>query len=305
MKDYIYLDEDLLNSTLAQLDSGLLQGFSESDEQGSSHSDTSEENLSKGLEGVLQVGARYVKEVTDKSGIELTKSQTRALDYALNDYAVDVLLEKIKDFDNYTDEILDSKEGELINFQSNFSLYDFSLIKEITDDIMIDIFFGDAVKSDKVKELETKIKSIKPQSRKNAQLKEKVNDLETQLKFHKQEQIAGAEGFKLINKAATAAEKILGESIFIKTDSSLSLCKKEYFRLNKGQLALLTETNRKTNVLGLVTAVKTKTHEDQLKNFSEQDMNKIPSMFTDMFLTSFNMLDKEDRIITPIAIFFE
>ncbi|GEK88926.1 hypothetical protein SAMN04488100_10567 [Alkalibacterium putridalgicola] len=305
MKDYIYLDEDLLNSTLAQLDNGLIKSYLNSDEQTGTSSDKSTVNHSKGVDNFLQLGAKYVKEVTEETGMELTNTQVRALDYVLNDYAVDVLLEKIEDFENYTNEILESQEGQLINFQSDFSLYDFSLIKEITDDTMIQIFFGDSSESAEVRELEDKIKPYKQQAKKNPQIKAMVKEIETQIKEVKKKQSEAAEGFSVVNKAAIAADKFLGESLFVRTDSSLALCKRECFRLNKGQLALLTETSRKINVLGLVTAIKTTTHEDQLKTFNTSDMNQIPSMLTDIFLSSFKMLEMGDRIITPIAIFFE
>lgn len=34
-------------------------------------------------------------------------------------------------------------------------------------------------------------------------------------------------------------------------------------------------------------------------------LNSIPSLFTDIFLSNFNMISEGDIILTPMAIFFE
>ena len=114
------------------------------------------------------------------------------------------------------------------------------------------------------------------------------------------------EAYNIINKASKFADSILGGSIFIKSDNSLSLCKRECFRLNQGQLALLAESKRKINILAIVTAVKDEIHPEGIsENFEVNDMNSIPSLFTDIFLSNFNMISEGDRILTPMAIFFE
>ncbi|CAI3473846.1 hypothetical protein CIRMBP1224_02174 [Enterococcus cecorum] len=113
-------------------------------------------------------------------------------------------------------------------------------------------------------------------------------------------------GYNLINKVSKVADSILGGSIFIKSDNSLSLCKRECFRLSQGQLALLTESKRKINILAIVTAIKDEIHPEGITgDFEPNNMNSIPSLLTDIFLSNFNMISKGDRILTPMAIFFE
>lgn len=304
MKDYIYLDIDMLNSTLAQLDEGLLNGYSESSDQGSSRSESSSKDSSKGIEGVFQFGARYVKELSESSAIELTKSQSRALDYVLNDYAVDVLLDRIQSFTNFSNDISIASEGDYVHFEGDFRLFDFQLLKKITSADTIGLLFED--NTSEMNELQKKIDILKAQNKKNPIIKQQLNEQQELLKKAKQQQSENKDGLEIMNKAASFADNILGGSIFIQTTSSLSLCKRECFRLSQGQLSMLAETKRKLTVLALVSSIKDETHIDgNFNEFNPHDLNKIPSMFTDMFLSNFNLIYDGDRILTPIALFFE
>jgi hypothetical protein len=304
VKDYIYLDTDMLNSTLAQIDQGLLNSFGENSDHSNSRSDSSEKTSSKGIEGFLQVGARYVREISESSSTELTHSQSKALDYVLDDYAVDVLLEKIKDLDNFNEIISEASEGDLVHFRGNFRLFDFDMLKKITNSDTTSILFDD--EPDDMKEVNRQIKLLKAQKNLPSQSRAELKEQEAILKQYKINQQKSKEGIETINKAATFADNILGGSIFVQTDSSLSLCKRECFRLSQGQLTMLAETNRKLTLLALVSSIKENVHKDgNFSEFSTHDLNKIPSMFTDMFMSNFNLIKKGDRVLTPIALFFE
>ncbi|GEM_PF-6366584 len=305
MKDYIYLDIDMLNSTLAQLDEGLLNGYSEQSDQGSVRSESSNRTNSKGLEGVLQFGARYVKEVTETSSMELTSSQSRALDYALNDYAVDLLLSKIKDFNNFNKDISIASEGDYVHFEGDFRLFDFQMLKKITGSETIGLLFDDNDSSEK-NNIQNRINLLKAQNKNDKAIKEELKQQQALLKEHDRQQQENKDGLDVMHKAATFADNILGGSIFVKTEDSLSLCKRECFRLSQGQLAMLAETKRDLTVLALVQSIKEETHIDgNFNDFKTHDLNKIPSMFSDLFLSNFNLVNSGDRILTPIALFFE
>ena len=304
MKDYIYLDTDLLNSTLAQLDEGLLNGFSEGNEQGKINSSGSEKHTSKGLEGVFQVGAKYVKEFTESTSLELTNTQSKALDYVLNDYAVDILLDKIKELDNFNNFVSVASEGDYVHFTSFFKLFDFQMLKKITNEETINLLFEDD--SLEIQDLEKKINLLKAQKGNSAQFKKELKEKQDLLKEAKRKAKENKEGINTMHKAASFADNILGGSIFVQTSDSLSLCKRECFRLSQGQLTMLAESKRDLTVLGLVSSIKEDTHIDgNFNDFKANDLNKIPSMFTDLFMSNFNLIHNDDRVITPIALFFE
>lgn len=305
MKEYIYLDTDLLNSTLAQVDEGLISGFSESNESGENSYKGSNETTSKGMEGILQVGARYVKEMSNESSVELTQSQSKALDYVLNDYAVDLLLERITGYDNFSSEISDAEEGYIVNFSGPFYLYDFQMIERITKPENINLLFEENDNKD-IEKIKKQLPLLRKQQKNNPKAKKELRALEAQIKEVETKQNNSRNTFDILHKASVFADNILGGSIFIKSNQSLSLCKRDCFRLSQGQLAMLTETNRKINVLAIVSSIKERTHKDgKFDELKTHELNKIPSMFSDLFLSNFNMINEGDRILTPIALFFE
>lgn len=305
MKDYIYMDEDKLNSTLAQLDQGLLTSFSEGQEKNGTTKNSAGENTSEGLEGILQFGARYVREFSNNNSTELTESQSKVIDYALNDYSIDYLLSKISDYTTFTTSIDEAEEGQIINLTSHFSIYDFDLIAEITSPDNVNLIIKNS-DTEKIKKLEKDLESWQAKNKKTPEKQNKVKSLKKEIKELKQTNQESLANINMVNNAALFANKILAGSVFIKTDRSVALCKRECFRINNGQLAMLTESGRKINVLGLVSGTKKETHPDgEMDEFQTQDLNKIPSMFNDIFFSNFNLLNEDDRIITPIAIFFE
>ncbi|MGX6994066.1 hypothetical protein CBF34_07220 [Vagococcus penaei] len=303
MKEYIYLDEDALNSILSQTDGGLLSAFSKSKEQGSVRSESSTENTERGIDGPWILGAKYLKEFSNESGIELTKNQQKTLDYVLSDHAVDYLLDKLNSFSNFKTDITKTNEGDIVYFQTEFSLYDFSLIKEITSPENT-IMFTDLDEKEKkqIEKLKKDIKTWRGQVKKHPEIKKEIDKAESQIKEFENR----LNNFSMIHQAANFSENILGGSLLIKSNSSVSLCKKEAFRLNKGQLAMLVDSKRKIKIFGTVIANKNKIHKDgEFGEFKSDEMNKIPAMFTEIFLSNFGMINEGDKIIKPIALFFE
>lgn len=305
MKEYVYLDTELLNSTLAQFNKGLINSFTEETNSESTQANTSQESKSKGIDGAFQLGVKYVNDVTQGTSMELTNGQTKVLDYVLDDYAVDVLIDKIKDFDNYNSKVSSADEGSIVNFKGDFHLYDFELIKKITNSDIQDILF-ESSEINGIGELEKRVKLLRAQTKSDSKKRAELKDLQEKINFEKNNNKQIKETFQIIHKATSFANSILGGSLFLRSDDSLSLCKREHFRLNEGQLAMLTESKRKINVLAIVSGKKEKTHKNGMFDMLDShELNKIPSMFTDVFLSNFNMIRDGDKILTPIAIFFE
>ncbi|QPB60530.1 DUF6414 family protein [Enterococcus faecalis] len=307
MKDYIYLDNDLLNSTLAQFEEGLTTNISSG--KHNEHTTTVEngKSVSKGLDGILNVGAKLVHEAVEANGQELTKGQAETIDYVLNDYAVDLLISKIENFNTYKTQPIDAVEGNFLNYETSFKIYDFDLIKKITNPDNLNIFKEELSKNDaqELKELRNQLSIIRTkQSKLTQQQKKEIKELESQIQ---EAQNGGAlKGFKTIYEGTKFAEQIFENSILVKSSNAISICKRECFRLNQVQLSFLSETTRKIRVFGIINAIKEQTHsKGDFKELDTDELNKIPSMFHDLFLSNFNMLSDEDRIIKPIAIFFE
>lgn len=305
MKEYIYFDEDLINSTLAQLDKGLIKNISEGDEQTNSQSEGNSKDTNFGLDGIFGVGVQLTGQISKFNSTEYSATQNRMLEYALNDYSVDLIISKIAQTEKFIDNVMQSKEGNIIVFSGDFSIYDFGLIKQITDESIISLLVDDNYSEKDLIKFEKQLRQNRSKVKNTPQIAEEIQRIEEVISAIKSNQ-ESKEAYNIINKASKFADSILGGSIFIKSDNSLSLCKRECFRLNQGQLALLAESKRKINILAIVTAVKDEIHPEGIsENFEVNDMNSIPSLFTDIFLSNFNMISEGDRILTPMAIFFE
>ncbi|MCJ0600248.1 DUF6414 family protein, partial [Enterococcus cecorum] len=305
MKEYIYFDEDLINSTLAQLDKGLIKNISEGDEQTNSQSEGNSKDTNFGLDGIFGVGVQLTGQISKFNSTEYSATQNRMLEYALNDYSVDLIISKIAQTEKFIDNVMQSKEGNIIVFSGDFSIYDFDLIKQITDESIISLLVDDNYSEKDLIKFEKQLRQNRSKVKNTPQIAEEIQRLEEVISAIKSNK-ESKEAYNIINKASKFADSILGGSIFIKSDNSLSLCKRECFRLNQGQLALLAESKRKINILAIVTAVKDEIHPEGIsENFEVNDMNSIPSLFTDIFLSNFNMISEGDRILTPMAIFFE
>lgn len=309
MKEYIYFDEDLINSTLAQLDKGLIKNISEGDEQTNSQNSGGSKDVNTGIDGIMGFGVQLTQQISKFNSTEYSATQNRMLEYALNDYSVDLIISKIAQTEKFVDDVTQAEEGKIIVFSGEFSIYDFDLIKQITDESIVSLLVDDNYNEKDVKKLESQINQAKNRVKKQPQLakdirvfEERLSEIKSTIDSNKKAKT----GYNLINKVSKVADSILGGSIFIKSDNSLSLCKRECFRLSQGQLALLTESKRKINILAIVTAIKDEIHPEGITgDFEPNNMNSIPSLLTDIFLSNFNMISEGDRILTPMAIFFE
>ena len=131
-KDYIYLDEELLNSHLAQFERGLL--IKETSEQGTESSDSvgGSSQVNSGLDGILGIGVKIQSEFIENDNSVESEFTKNVMENVLSDYAVDLLIQ-----DCTENEVLKSfttaKEGDFISYSSDFRIYDFEYLKSITD----------------------------------------------------------------------------------------------------------------------------------------------------------------------------
>ncbi|MEO5301484.1 DUF6414 family protein [Enterococcus cecorum] len=168
MKEYIYFDEDLINSTLAQLDKGLIKNISEGDEQTNSQSESNSKDSNFGLDGIFGVGVQLTQQISKFNSTEYSATQNRMLEYALNDYSVDLIISKIAQTEKFVDDVTQAEEGKIIVFSGEFSIYDFDLIKQITDESIVSLLVDDNYNEKDVKKIGIADKSSEKQSKKTA-----------------------------------------------------------------------------------------------------------------------------------------
>lgn len=292
-KDYIYLDDDLLNSHLAQFEKGLL--IRETIEHGTESSDSinGSAKTTIGVNGIFGLGAKLQNEITDGDNSMESEFTKNMVENVLNDYAVDLLIKDCTE-NNLIQDLKSSSEGNFLSFSSEFRIYDFEYLKRISN-------------SQTVKPLlERDTPPVNPGSQSSR--KERTEYLKQKQLYDKNtnKRKNAEDGYKMINDFSVLADALFEESVLIKLDGSLAICKRSKLRLSKAQISFENESNRKLKIFGVVSAIKAAVHPQGIyEPFNPNDLDKVPSILFDIILSNFDMLHNNDKIIKPIAIYFE
>lgn len=288
-KDYIYLDENLLNSHLAQFEKGLL--VLERSEHGveSSDAENGSNKVTAGLNGILGIGAKLQSEITEGDSSSESEFTKNMVENVLSDYAVDLLVENCK-ANCLIQDLSAAVEGEFVLFDSKFQIYDFEYLKNITDPQILSLIL----------KMDTAPVKPDPQADKAAH----AEYLKQRTIYENKTKSAKA-GYNLVHDLSVFANALFDDSILVKTRGSLSLCKKNKLRLSKAQISFENESSRRIQILGVVSALKEETHPDGGDiDFNPTDLDKISSLLFDVLLSNFSILRNGDKIIKPIAIYF-
>ena len=276
-KDYIYLDEDLLNSHLAQFEKGLLT--KETSEHGTESSDSLSESgkATAGLNGIFGIGAKLQSEVIEGDSSTESEFTKNIVENVLSDYAVDLLIQDCSD--NYVlHDFGTAKEGDFISYSSEFQIYDFEY-------------------------LESSAASPKPGPQASKEERTAYRLKEAQ---EKSKQEGAKKNLTMLNVFSTFADRLFADSILIKFHGGIAICKRNKLRLNKAQISFENESKRKIKIFGVISTVKEKTDPTgNFSHFASNQLDRISSVLFDVTLSNFDMLHDNDKIIKPIAIYFE
>lgn len=288
-KDYIYLDEELLNSHLTQFEKGLLT--KEISEHGTESSD-SESGSSKavaGFSGILGIGAKLQSEFTEGDTSVESEFTKNIVENVLNDYAVDLLIQDCNE-NNVLCDFDSAKEGDFISYDSDFQIFDFTYLKSITDPECLSPILNAATPPQKPEPYSSK-KERTAYELKNKQYNERIKN--------------SINSFNNICQFSAFAERLCSNSVLVRVRKGLIICKRNKLRLNPAQISFENDSPRKIRVLGVVSLIEENLSQNQIKNFSVKDLDKISSILFNITLTSFDILHDNDKIIKPIAIYFE
>ncbi|MBT2682239.1 hypothetical protein [Bacillus sp. ISL-37] len=318
MKEIIYLDTDIMNSMLAQLDEGLVNSFSSEEASQNSETEGQQSNRGKnaGLRGRLSVntgflpgGSVSLDGSVGNSGNESThqsrtilEGQKDVLNKAFHDYALEVLTEKllVKDLLNHG---LDLMEGDIFLGEASYRFYDFNLIKKAMDHK----FMGKLLLMD-IEKLDLSLseaRKILTKPNPNAKEREKLSSASDVVNAH-ESATPVIEIFEKLNILSSFASNLLEDLAVIKTDRNIGLLKKKYLRESSEALSFRTDNSREVKYLMRVIGKKEEIYSgENLPIFQENDLDIIPNMMLDLILSSFKIVNKGDLIVTPIAIYYE
>ena len=289
-KDYIYLDEDLLNSHLAQFEKGLL--IKETSEHGLESSDSTNGSMTAdaGVNGIFGLGLKLQNQVSEGDSSTESEFTKNIVENVLSDYAVDLLMQDCAD-NGVLHSFNSASEGDFISHKSAFQIYDFEYLKSIIDlDCLKPILDADAPPQ-----------SPGVQASKGEKAKYKLA-----LDGHRAKIKSAETTFKTLYNFSSFADRLLADSVLIKVNGGIVICKRNKLRLNKAQVSFENESSRKIKIFGVISVVKKETHPSgEFTPFNLNQLDRVSSVLFDVTLSTFDMLHDNDKIIKPIAIYFE
>lgn len=317
MKEIIYLDTEIINSMLAQLDEGIINSFTL--ENISQETQGEEVQSGRGKEaklkgnvtlstGILPGGS--IKFGTDlgNSGTETEKysssileGQKDILNKAFHDHALEILLNKLIE-NNLLMQFGESNEGDLLFIESSFRYYDFELLKNSADAEIIQslISFDQTGRLPTYEEASKLVKQKNIPKNSNDYLNaknvvDKYNDMKPIINI-----------IEAFHSLGNYTSKMLQNQAIVKAGKNIGIIKNKYLRESPEALVFRTDTSREAKILLRVIGNKNKVFNGKnMALLNEQDLDKIPNMMLDVILGSFNIIQAGDVLVTPIAIYFE
>lgn len=301
MKEYIYLDTELVNSYLAQLDEGVLSKMI----TGSSSTNTNQEDggneIKNTTKGGVQAyfangGHEYSKTEIDKYSSVYSQNNSELIETALNDYSLDILLDKLRERNLLQDSDSNWEDGEMILSSGKLNVFNFSQIQKSTvPDVLANVHPEDLEITRLKNELETLMKnnqSILKHSQRIIEVRANLQEIDP---------------FGSLNKMSEFMDILFPETTLFNIENLLIMCANENMRTNIPTLSLYSYTDRKFKVLGVIISNNKKTlvpnGEDSwpaIKIASES-----PAAFMEIMLNSFEISNNDSYFIKPIAIYYE
>lgn len=279
-KEIIYLDEVELNSALAQLQGGLKQSFTDSNS--SNQSKKTGNNISvKGNANIgsviakAAVGAEWQKE----SEISNSESVGKAINIVFKDYQLERLIQTLGT--HISSEIDNVQEGDFISVSGNFRLLNFTSISEVLDGHVL-------------KNLMKQVPVDENDPKKGTQW-----DKNTE------------KGFKLLKYLSDFCQKLTPDNTLILMDNAAIYAEQSNFRTNQGQIGTINGTQRPIHILGIVESFAGSEKNDlnaigaSIGQGNYADLGGLVNSMSESVLTSLGIIKKGNRLIKPIAIYFE
>lgn len=307
MKEYVYLDMNLINSYLAQLDEGILTKMVTGMDTLNGHqNDDGKENTKDfqgqaGVPGALNGKTGYNMKNIEKRSSVYSETNSELIETVLNDYSLDVLLDSLNNNNLINNKQDNWNDGDFVSIYDTITVFNFPQLKDsVTTENLQNVLFYPAEYTQK-KEEYNKLKNNHSKNKPNI-IKEKIKTLEKELA-----DLDPFSNFKNVERFANYMSVLFPDTILIKIGNTLSMCSTELIRMNIPTLSLLALTKRKFNILGVVIA---KNEKDLTPKDGEQWSSiKIASestvAFMDVMLFNFGIAQRNDFYIRPIAIYYD
>lgn len=296
MKEIIYLDTKLVNSLLAQQNSGLItklvneDGESDARTEGSTEQTTTSSDV--GLSALLKAAGSYSNTNVDSYNFVFSKSNKNLVETALDDYSLDLLITGLEA--KHLIKRSDYQDGDLISVSGELTVFNFEQLAETSDLEEISFLLPGY---DEFKSLKSEYGKIKGKEKHLRRAKEIQEALSTN----------GWNVFEMIKHMSVYLKKLLPETNLIKISNTFSILPLEFLRVQSVQLSFMQLGKRKIKMLGICSSI----FDEQIpSDFSHMEDSNLmlkyaPTTILNIILGSFEMIDKDDHLVRPIAIYFE
>lgn len=296
MKEIIYLDTKIVNSFLAQQNSGLITKLVNEDAESDSRTEgTTEQTTTSsgiGLSALLKASGEYSSTNLDSYNFVFSKSNKNLVETALDDYSLDLLITGLeaKELIKHSD----YQDGDLISVSGELTVFNFEQLANTSDLEEIEFLLPGY---DEFKSLQSELRKIKGKDKhlpKNKQIQKELSR-------------NSWNNFEMMKHVSSYLTKLLPETNLIKISNTFSILPIEFLRVQSVQLSFMQLGKRKIKMLGICSS----TFDEQIPNdFSHmKDSNLMlkyaPTTILNIMLGSFGMVNKDDHLVRPIAIYFE
>ena len=296
MKEIIYLDTKLVNSLLAQQNSGLITKLVNEDAESDARTEGSTEQVTSssdvGVAALLKAAGSYSKTNVDNYNFVFSKSNKNLVETALDDYSLDLLITGLeaKELIKHSD----YQDGDLISVSGELTVFNFEQLAETSDLEEIEFLLPGY---DEFKSLQSELRKIKGKDKHLPKTKQIQKELSRN----------GWNNFEMMKHVSSYLTKLLPETNLIKISDTFSILPLEFLRVQSVQLSFMQLGKRKIKMLGICSS----TFDEQIpSDFSHmKDSNLMlkyaPTTMLNIMLGSFGMVNKDDHLVRPIAIYFE
>ena len=296
MKEIIYLDTKLVNSLLAQQNSGLITKLVNEDAESDARTEGSTEQVTTssdvGVAALLKAAGSYSKTNVDNYNFVFSKSNKNLVETALDDYSLDLLITGLeaKELIQHSD----YQDGDLISVSGELTVFNFEQLANTSDLEEIEFFLPGY---DEFKSLQSELRKIKSKDKHLPRTKQIQKELSRN----------GWNNFETMKHMSSYLTKLLPETNLIKISNTFSILPLEFLRVQSVQLSFMQLGKRKIKMLGICSS----TFDEQIpSDFSHMKDSSLmlkyaPTTILNIMLGSFGMVNKDDHLVRPIAIYFE
>ena len=293
MKEIIYLDTKLVNSLLAQTDTGLLTKIIKetSNSNSTSEGKTNTTTFSTRLKAACHIlGGSISKSETEaelftQSTLVGNKDLKEAV---MDDYSLEVLLKNLQEKKLIKERY---KDGDIIAKNGKLSSYNFEILSKLLD-------FKDLTEFRReYDEYAENLKKLKNQKTNSKGYKDQIEKLDDS-------RVGRIQGMQ---KRSEYAEAMFKNTTIIKINNYISLCDNEYLRLSYPQLFFNEFSNKEFYVLGIIISKNFINNPliESPKDSPEKAFQQMPAIFCQVLLVQNYIQTEGDYIIRPIAIYSE